>query len=210
MNPQKPIAVVGMAGLFPGAVNLDLFWQNIINKIDAVCEADVDRWQVDPDSMVSQGLQIDRAYSKHCCLIPDFKFDPAGLALDKDLAAALDPLHHIVLHVGREAIAGIRQPTLNRQRTGVILAAIALPTDATSAITRKLLGAALEEKLFAGVADYSRIPDTESFSRNRYLAGRVTSLPAAVLAKALRSGRRHLHPRRCLCIVPICRQAGLR
>jgi len=188
MNPQNPIAVVGMAGLFPGAVNLDLFWQNIINKVYAVGEADVNRWQLDPDSMVSQGFRTDRAYSRHCCLIPDFKFDPTGFALDNDLISALDPLHHIALHVGREAIAGIPQSALNRQRTGVVLAAIALPTDATSAITRKVLGAALEEKLFAGVADYKKSAEAKSLSRNHYLAGRVTSLPAAVLAKSLGLG----------------------
>ena len=34
MNPKNPIAVVGMAGLFPGAVDLDKFWKNIINKVD--------------------------------------------------------------------------------------------------------------------------------------------------------------------------------
>ena len=103
MNSKNPIAVVGMSGLFPGADTLDLYWQNIINRVDAVREADENRWQIDPDIMVSQGFQTDRAYSKRCCLIPDFNFDPAGFALDKDLLSALDPLHHMVLHVGRKA-----------------------------------------------------------------------------------------------------------
>ncbi|UCD79375.1 MAG: hypothetical protein JSW26_28925 [Desulfobacterales bacterium] len=188
MNPKNPIAVVGMAGLFPGAVNLDLFWQNIINKVDAVGEADANRWQVDPGSMVSRGFQPDKAYSKYCCLLPDFIFDPSGLALDEGLITALDPLYHVVLHVGREALAGIPQSSLNRHRTGVVLAAIALPTDATSTITRKVLGTALEEKLFAGAADYKKSTDVQFFSRYHYLAGRVTSLPGAVLAKALGLG----------------------
>ena len=65
MKPQNPIAVVGMAGLFPGAVNLNTFWHNIVNKVNSVCEADRNRWHVDPDSMVSPGFQIDKAYAKN-------------------------------------------------------------------------------------------------------------------------------------------------
>jgi PfaB family protein len=188
MKHKNSIAVVGMAGLFPGAVNLNLFWQNIINKCGAVSEVAANRWQVEPDSMVSQGFQTDKAYSKHCCLLPDFIFDPSGLALEKGLVDALDPLYHIVLHVGRQALAEIPQSSLNRQRTGVVLAAIALPTDAASAITREVLGSALEEKLMAGIADHKKRADVQFLSRNHYLASRVTSLPGAILAKALGLG----------------------
>ncbi|HDL08787.1 MAG TPA: hypothetical protein ENG35_08645, partial [Desulfobacteraceae bacterium] len=49
MKNRPPIAVVGMAGLFPGAPNLDIYWQNIINKIDAICEVYEKRWIVDPN-----------------------------------------------------------------------------------------------------------------------------------------------------------------
>ena len=42
-----------MAGLFPGAPDLDTFWQNIVNKVDAVDEA-LPAWGAerffDPDS----------------------------------------------------------------------------------------------------------------------------------------------------------------
>ncbi|MBW2657016.1 MAG: hypothetical protein JRC59_04830, partial [Deltaproteobacteria bacterium] len=48
MNLNAPIAVVGMAGLFPGASDLETFWQNIINQVPAVIEAGKDRWGVDP------------------------------------------------------------------------------------------------------------------------------------------------------------------
>jgi len=48
MNNKSPIAVVGMAGLFPGAPDLDIFWQNIINKVEATRE--VPNKQVDSRS----------------------------------------------------------------------------------------------------------------------------------------------------------------
>jgi len=188
MNPKNPIAVVGMAGLFPAAANLDIFWQNIVNQVDATAEVRRSRWGVDPDSMVSPEPQLDRTYSKRCCHIRDFEFDPAGLDLDRNLALALDPLYHIVLHVGREALAAIPQKSLNRDRTGVILAAIALPTDSTAAVTRDILGSAVKEKLFDCMTSGSERAADKRYTRNHYLASRVTSLPGAILARALGLG----------------------
>jgi acyl transferase domain-containing protein len=188
MNPNDPIAVVGMAGLFPGAGNLDIFWQNIINRVDATAEVRPDRWDLDPESMIAPDPQPDKAYSKRCCLLTDFEFDPADIDLDKDLVSTLDPLYHVVLHVGREALSGIPTKSLNRERTGVILAAIALPTDSTSALTREIIGAGFEDKLFSAIAADRKDTDIRPFSRSHYLANRVTGLPAAILASAFGLG----------------------
>jgi len=188
MNQKNPIAVVGMAGLFPGAGDIDIFWQNIVNRVDASGEAGPDRWFVDPDSMYQPEPQLDKAYSKRCCLITDFEFDPAGIDIDKNLVAALDPLYHIILHVGREAISSIPKTSLNRQRTGVVLAAIALPTDETSVITTEFMGPAFEEKLSTDFAPDKFKANLKPLSRARYLAGRVTGLPGAILARAFGLG----------------------
>jgi acyl transferase domain-containing protein len=108
--------------------------------------------------------------------------------IDPNLLAALDPLYHIVLQVGKEAIIGIPETSLNRRRTGVILAAIALPTDATSEITSQILGPAFEEKLFAGLTHDKFNAGVTSLSRAQYLSGRVTGLPGAILARAFGLG----------------------
>ena len=115
MNAKDPIAVVGMAGLFPGAGDIDNFWQNILNGVDACGEVHPDRWGVDPDAMHQPDLQPDKAYSKRCHLISDFQFDPSGFGIDPDLLLSLDPLYHIVLQVGRKAIGGIPDASLNRR-----------------------------------------------------------------------------------------------
>ena len=188
MNKSAPIAVVGMAGLFPGATNLDIFWHNIVNKVSAVVDVDKDRWSVDPDLMYRPGIQKDKAYSKRCCLLNNFKFDPAGINIDQDILTALDPLYHVVLHVGREAIAAVRSNSLNRQRTGVALAAIALPTDTTAAITGEILGSAFEEKVFNSAAPGMGNEHRTRYSRSRYLSGRVTGLHES--RRVVRHGRR--------------------
>jgi len=179
-----PIAVVGMAGLFPGASDLDTFWQNIVNKKDTTMEVPPGRWIAGPDAMVHPDPMPDKAFSKRACLIQDFKFDPKGLGLDEDLLNALDPLHRMALHTGRDALSSCNISSVDKKNIGIVLAAIALPTDASSSITRKILGTSFEEKLF-GEPLLNR---HQAISTTECLAARVTSLPAALLAEALGLG----------------------
>ena len=188
MNTSAPIAVVGMAGLFPGAANLDIFWHNIVNKVSAVVDVGEARWSLDPDLMYRPGINEDRTYSRRCCLLNDFKFDPTGIDIDPDILTALDPLYHVVLHVGRQAISTVQENSINRERTGVVLAAIALPTDATAAVTGDILGSAIEEKLLKSAAPAAMGNEHPAYSRSQYLSGRVTSLPGAILARAFNLG----------------------
>ncbi len=184
MKKRTPIAVVGMACLFPGAPDLNTFWQNIVNKVDATGEVPRDRWIVEPDSMYHSDPMPDKAFSKRSCLIHDFKFDPRGIDLDEELLKELDPLHQMVLTAGREALSSCATPSMNKENIGTVLAAIALPTDASSSITRKILGISFEEKLFGHIASDKPI----GLSREECLAGRVTSLPGAILAEGLGLG----------------------
>jgi len=192
MIKKSPIAVVGMAGLFPGALDLDTFWHNIISKVDATGDVPEDRWIVEPDLMVHPEPGPDKAISKRACLIRNFTFDPEGIDIDPDLLAVLDPLYHMVLHAGRESFSQIRPNEktgeIAKERTGVILAAIALPTDGSSYISREILGRSFEEKLFGDSARPPHENNLVPLTRNQSLAGRVTSLPAAVLARSLGLG----------------------
>ncbi len=188
MSPRAPVAVVGMAGLFPGASELTTFWQNIVTKVDTTREVPPDRWVVNPDSIYDPQPRPDKVYSKRCCLIKNFRFDPVGLDIDKDLALALDPLYHMVLHVGRQALAGIPAGSIHRERTGAVLSAISLPTETSSKITREVMGSAFEEKLQPIVDATTPGGNFKPLSRHDCLAARVTGLPGAVLAKAFGLG----------------------
>jgi PfaB family protein len=187
MNSTAPIAVVGAAGVFPGASNLNLFWQNILDKVDASREVPPNRWVVAPSLMVAPELQPDKAISKRCALIEDFEFRPDGFDLNLDLAA-LDPLYHLILHVGQHALTGDLDKSINRKRTGVILAAIALPTDTTSRITANIFGRVVEKELFQNSALETSCERIQSYSRGQYFASRATGLPAAILARAFGLG----------------------
>ncbi len=43
----EPIAVVGIGLRFPGARNVDQFWELLKNGVDAITEVPPDRWEVD-------------------------------------------------------------------------------------------------------------------------------------------------------------------
>ncbi len=187
MQTPRPydIAIVSMAGLLPGAKSLDAFWENLVLKKDAFQALGKDRWRVDPAMMTTERLQPDKAISRVACLLNqdlDYCFD--DLDLDKDMLQDLDPLHRIVLHAGREAFLAARHESIDKKRTGVILAAIALPTDASSLIAEKILGSYLEKQLFHPMTGEMGAVLT----RNQCLAGRMTGFPAALLAKGLGLG----------------------
>ncbi len=179
---DKPkIAVVGMAGVFPGASDLSTFWSNLLQNTQSVAEVEPNRWIAPLQEMTAAGYEPDKAFSKRAALINDFVFDPNGFSLPADLLAALDPSHHLALHAAREALAGCLPDSADRSRVGTILAAIALPTDGASAITRKLFEASFAHRIF-------HRPEPVRITRRQAMAGRVCGLPASIVARALDLG----------------------
>jgi len=195
VETRPPIAIVGMGGVFPGATELPRFWRNILDGRDMARDVPAGRWVLDPQAALANGPAPDKVYSLRGCFVEDFALDPAGLAIDPERLRTLDPLYHMVLHAGRRAFEDGMTDVVSLDRVGVILAAIALPTDGSSAITREILGKAFEQRLFsrdptgsaprwvAAKRAFSR--DTESLDP---LNAKVTGLPAALLAEALGLG----------------------
>ena len=181
MNRTEPIAVVSMAGIFPQAPDLEAFWYNLVNRINAAGPVPRERWIAGPEIMVSATGDPDRAYSDRACLIRDFSFDPDGYGIDAGLLAGLDPVHQLALDTARKAYDACQTSALDPERTATILAAIALPTDASSRLTRELLGG-------GAVIGGDTPPRQPAVSRSQALAARVTGLPAALVARALGLG----------------------
>ncbi|MBF0469689.1 MAG: hypothetical protein HQK61_12525, partial [Desulfamplus sp.] len=132
-------AVVGMSGIFPGALSLEKFSKNIMDKKESVIDVPGDRWGVRPQDIISSGYMPDTACSGKAGLVTGFEFDPDGFLIDKDLLNGLDPLHHMVLHAGREALSQCLCNQDIKKRAGVILAAIALPTRKSSELAWQII-----------------------------------------------------------------------
>ncbi len=161
------IAVVGMANIFPKALDSKQFLDNIIHKKNCIITVPENRWPGQVNDFISNENLPDKAVSRKAGLIEDFNFNPENFLVDQDLLSMLDPVHQIVLQAGRDAFSQCYHTKEDKKRTGVILAAIALPTDTSSRLSKQII-----------------CNNTDITPKDFSTAG-VVSLPASILARAL-------------------------
>ncbi len=124
--PASPsqIAIVGMAALLPGARDVRAYWENILNRVDAVTEIPLERfdWRryYDPDRNAR-----DKMYSRWGGFIGDAPFNPLDYGMPPSSLRAIEPMQLLMLEVARAALidAGYRERPFPRERTAVIVAA---------------------------------------------------------------------------------------
>ena len=178
---STPIAVVGMAGLFPGALDLETFWHNIRHKISAAGEIPAHRWIEGLFQAHGPAAHPDKAYSTRACLMDeaDFRIHPDAMGLSADEIQHLDPLHHMVLSTGSRLLKTANFSGIDRDRISISLAAIALPTQGTNQITTAVLETVFKDRLVQRRTN-SPVP----LSPGQYTTGRVCGFPAALMARA--------------------------
>lgn len=174
------IAIVGLGGVFPGARDLDEFWQIILAAKDTSVDVGLDRWRLDSNDLYSPKLDADKVNSRRACLIQDFEFNPEGFNVDAELLSRLDPMYQILLHAGRDAWANAKTDSIDRKRVGVIIGNIVLPTESSSQFSDEQF----KELFEAQLSTTSNINSEKTDSLNRYVAG----LPGGLLAKSLGLG----------------------
>jgi len=122
---QTPVAIIGMAGIFPQAKNLREYWKNIINKIDCITDVPPSRWHIedyyDPDPSTP-----DKTYCKRGGFIPDIDFNPMEFGLPPNILELTDVSQLLSLVVAKQAMAdaGYAADNRHRERTGVILGVV--------------------------------------------------------------------------------------
>ena len=161
-----------MGGIFPGAPDLDAFASNIRNRKESIIDVPRHRWILGKDKVLSDRYEPDTAVSARAGLICDFCFAPDGYNLDKGLAELLDPVHQLSLQAGRQALAPVTLTGDQKKNTGVILAAISLPTDRSSETGWRILNET----------------GGNTIHPHEAIASTVVSYPAALLARAFGLG----------------------
>ena len=121
-----PIAVIGMASLFPGAENIQTYWNNILNEVDCLTDVPASRWDVDayydPDPRAT-----DKTYCKRGGFIPNIDFNPMEFGLPPNVLEATDVSQLLSLVIAKRAMEdadyGPDRP-FDRDATGVVLGAV--------------------------------------------------------------------------------------
>ncbi len=115
------VAIIGMSCIFPGAGDVQTFWENIVSKHDAVSDAPPD-WEglpyYDPQSSAN-----DRIYCKRGGFLREIDFTPSDFGVMPRAVDGADPDHFIALKVAAEALcdAGYGEGHLPTERTQVIV-----------------------------------------------------------------------------------------
>ncbi len=120
---QTPVAVIGMASLFPQAANLRAYWDNIIKKIDCITDVPLNRWDIkdyyDPDPKAP-----DKSYCKRGGFVPDIVFDPMEFGLPPNTLELIDVSQLLSLVMAKEALedAGYGESSsFDRDKIGITL-----------------------------------------------------------------------------------------
>ena len=115
------IAIVGMAGCYAGARDMPQFWQNILNKVDAVRDADAE-WvgpYFDPNPTSN-----DRTYTIKGGFLGELaEVDPREFGVLPTAAEGGEPDHMLALKHARDALAdaGYLTRPFDRERAGIVL-----------------------------------------------------------------------------------------
>lgn len=118
---SSDIAVIGMSGVYAGAPDVASFWDNILNKVDAITEADAD-WTgpyLDPASKAN-----DRIYTNRGGFLKDLAtFNPAEFGIMPNAIDGGEPDQYLALRLARDAMAdaGYMDRDFDREKAGVVL-----------------------------------------------------------------------------------------
>ncbi|TAM31105.1 MAG: hypothetical protein EPN60_04475, partial [Nevskiaceae bacterium] len=120
----EPIAVVGMACIYPGSPDLETYWANILEGRDLVTEVPAERWSV---AQYYRGADApnDKSVSKWGGFIAETPFDPLQYGIPPASLAAIEPVQLLSLEVAKQALkdAGYASKWYDREKTSVIFGA---------------------------------------------------------------------------------------
>ncbi|HKA91087.1 MAG TPA: polyketide synthase, partial [Haliangiales bacterium] len=116
------VAIIGMACLFPGAPDLETFWRNVRDGVDAIRDVPPGRW--DPAFYDPGARAADRFYCRRGGFVDELaRFDAAAHGIMPVAAAAAEPDQLLALELATRALAdaGLDARPFARERTGVLL-----------------------------------------------------------------------------------------
>ncbi|MGF1489000.1 MAG: beta-ketoacyl synthase N-terminal-like domain-containing protein [Prochloraceae cyanobacterium] len=140
MLQKNPIAIIGIASLFPEAENNQKYWENIINKIDCIQEVPNTHWSTedyyDPDPKTP-----DKTYCKKGGFIPKVEFNPIEFGIPPNELEVIDVSQLLSLVIAKQAMedAGYGEKRqFARERVGVVIGEAAMGGQASIPLRARL------------------------------------------------------------------------
>lgn len=121
MTKKSDVAIIGMSCVFPGAKNVQAFWENILNGIDSTQTVPANR--IDPVHFDQSATGVDRFYCNKGGFIPEYSFDPQRFGILPLAVEGTEPDHLITLDLVHSALedAGVFERNYKLDRTGIII-----------------------------------------------------------------------------------------
>jgi acyl transferase domain-containing protein len=100
---QNPVAIIGMASIFPQSKNLREYWEKIIRQVDCITDVPPSRWNIE-DYYDPNPKAPDKTYCKRGGFIPEIEFNPMEFGLPPNLLEVTDVSQLLGLVVAKAAI----------------------------------------------------------------------------------------------------------
>lgn len=143
---DSPIAIVGMAGLYPMARNFRDFWQNIVDATDCTSEVPSTRWSLD-DYYDEDPTKPDKTYCGRGGFLPEVPFSTTEFGLPPNQLEVTTVVQLLSLLVARDVLSdagAVGSEWYQPQRTGVVLG-VAGPTTLSHPLAARLSTPVLKE-----------------------------------------------------------------
>lgn len=119
MDRENSVAIIGIAGKFPGSNTIDEFWNNLINKKELIST-------FDKNELIHQGVDahiVNNAnYVPRSGVIEDIElFDASFFGFNPKEAELLDPQHRLLLESAYECMENAGYVVSNDIRVGVYI-----------------------------------------------------------------------------------------
>lgn len=159
-STREDIAIIGMSCRFPGAENVEAFWRNLLNGVDAVRDIPEDRWDI--ARFYSEEREAGKMYTRRGGFLEDIgHFDPAFFNISEQEACWIDPQHRMLLENTFHALedAGVTTQPLADANVGVFMGIMGqdyafLPSLEDADVIRGFQGAGLSHSAGVGRISY--------------------------------------------------------
>ncbi len=122
-SSSEPIAVIGMACMFPKSPDLQAYWRLLKDGVDAITEVPASHWRPE-DYFDSDPKRRDHTYSRRGGFLPPFDFDPLEYGIAPNALEATDTSQLLAMVVAKQALEdagyGATRP-FDREKVSVLL-----------------------------------------------------------------------------------------